>query len=114
MFSPPEMITSFLRSTMWTLCRLVPDAEVAGVEEAVVDRRVGLVGLLPVALEDDVRAGADLADVSPSFGTGLPSSSSTWISTPMPGDARARAARVVLAFPVCVRRGRPSGAAPSR
>src|SRR5574338_71603 len=43
----------------------VPHAEVARVEPAALDRARGLVGLLVVAAEDDVRARADLADAAP-------------------------------------------------
>ena len=60
-FSPPEMITSFLRSEMITYCVVVDRAAVAGVEEPVVDRRGGRLGLVPVALHDHVAAGEDLA-----------------------------------------------------
>ena len=40
---------------------VVDRAAVAGVEEPVVDRRGGGVGLVPVALHDHVAAGEDLA-----------------------------------------------------
>ena len=47
-FSPPLMITSFLRSEMVQVALVVDDAAVAGVEPAVGDRVGGGVGLLPV------------------------------------------------------------------
>jgi hypothetical protein len=59
-FSPPVMMTSFLRSEM-TSVGPVEIAAVAGVEPATLERRGRLLGLLPVAGEDVVGAGQDLA-----------------------------------------------------
>ena len=55
-FSPPEMMTSFLRSEIVSVVLVVDGAAVAGVEPPVLDGVGRLVGLLPVALHHVVAA----------------------------------------------------------
>ena len=74
--------------------RFVPDGQVAGMEIAVVDGRIGGLGLLVVAVEDHVGAHADFAHAGVVHGNRLAFLVEHASSTPIPGiPARERRAK---------------------